>query len=299
MQTTSLLRAAAILALTALLGTASQTRADTFPALNTPASGESHPGKPVWAELFTSDSTAATRFYSGVFGWTVTTVDQHGVAYIVFSNGGRPIAGLRQRSKESAGHTSRWISYLAVADIDATLKSIQKSGGEVRAPARKFPLLGSMAIATDNEGSPFGIIQSSSGETADTEPTPGDWNWFHLFVKSPKAASGFYSQVFTYTVAPDARTGSGSELLLSSGGVNRAGVSTLPAREDARPGWLGIVRVAKLDDALGKVSALGGEVMVPPHESAYGSRFAVIADPSGGTVGVVEYTNNLNPANRP
>jgi predicted enzyme related to lactoylglutathione lyase len=100
-------------------------------------------------------------------------------------------------------------------------------------------------------------------------------------------------------VAPDARTGSGSELLLSSGGVNRAGVSTLPAREDARPGWLGIVRVAKLDDALGKVAALGGEVMVPPHESAYGSRFAVIADPSGGTVGVVEYTNNLNPANRP
>jgi hypothetical protein len=38
---------------------------------------------------------------------------------------------------------------------------------------------------------------------------------------------------------------------------------------------------------------------VAPHDATFGSRFAVIADPTGGTVGVVEYLNNANPSNRP
>jgi len=51
--------------------------------------------------------------------------------------------------------------------------------------------------------------------------------------------------------------------------------------------------------SLARVPTLGGEIMVAPHEAAYGSRFAVIVDPTGGTVGVVEYINNANPFNTP
>jgi predicted enzyme related to lactoylglutathione lyase len=54
-----------------------------------------------------------------------------------------------------------------------------------------------------------------------------------------------------------------------------------------------------LDQALAQVPALGGEVVVAPHGAAFGSRFAAIADPSGGIVGVVQYVNNANPVNRP
>jgi predicted enzyme related to lactoylglutathione lyase len=100
-------------------------------------------------------------------------------------------------------------------------------------------------------------------------------------------------------VTPDARTGKKNELLLSSGVFNRGGVSVLLDREDAKPGWLGVIRVTNLDEMLARVPALGGEVILAPHDAALGSRFAVIADPTGGTVGVVEYVNNANPANRP
>jgi predicted enzyme related to lactoylglutathione lyase len=206
---------------------------------------------------------------------------------------------LRQRSPSAAPHAARWINYIAVTDIAAALAIVTKAGGEVRAPAREFPQIGSQAIIRDNEGSPVGLLQSTSGDSADDEPVPGNWNWFHLAVKNPQAAAGFYRQVFNYEVAPDARTEKKNELLLSSGAFNRGGVSVLPDREDAKPGWLGVIRVTNLDETLARVPALGGEVIVAPHDAAFGSRFAVIVDPTGGTVGVVEYVNNANPVNRP
>jgi len=301
MHTTSIYRLATVLAITTTLGFGlpASTRAAAIPPLNDPATNESHPGKFVWAELHTVDSAAATKFYSGVFGWTAVTLDQQGVTYTVFRNGNQPVAGLRARPLSATKHASRWINYIAVTDIAKALSLVTKAGGAVRAPARDFPHIGVQAIITDHEGSPVGLLQSSSGDSVDAEPAPGTWNWFHLFVKNPQAAADFYRQVFGYDVAPDGRPGKSQELLLASGAFNRGGVSVLPDIEEAKPGWLGVIRVANLDETLARVPALGGEVVVAPHDAAFGSRFAVIADPTGGTVGVVEYLNNANPSNRP
>ena len=301
MHTTLVYRLATVLVLTTLLETGfpSSARAAAFPALNDPATTETHPGKFVWAELHTADSEAATKFYTGVFGWTAVTLEQKGMGYTVFSNGNHPVAGLRLRSTSASKHASRWINYIAVTDLASTLSVVTKAGGAVRAPARNFPQIGSEAIITDNEGAPVGLVQSSSGDSADVEPALGTWNWFHLFVKNPEVAGGFYRQVFNYDVEPDSRTGKKSELMFSSGEFNRGGVSVLSEGKDAKPGWLGVIRVANIDETIARVPALGGEVIVAPHGTTYGSRFALISDPTGGTVGVVEYVNNANPVNRP
>ena len=270
MHTTIVYRLATVLALTTLLGAGfpATARAAAFPALNDPATTENHPGKFVWAELHTDDPAAATKFYSGVFGWTAVTVDHEGVI-------------------------------CAVTDIASALALVTKAGGVVRAPVRDFPQIGSEAIITDSQGAPVGLLQSSSGDSADVEPVTGTWNWFHLRVKNPQTAADFYRQVFNYDVTPDARTGNKTELLFSSGAFNRGGVSVLSDDKDAKPGWVGVIRVANLDETLARVPGLGGEVVVAPHDAAFGSRFALIADPTGGTVGIVEYVNNANPANRP
>jgi predicted enzyme related to lactoylglutathione lyase len=301
MHTTLRYRLATVLAAATLLGAGfpATARAAAFPALNDPATTETHPGKFVWAELHTADSEGATKFYTGVFGWTAVTLEQDGQTYTVFSNGGRPVAGLRQRSASAAKHASRWINYIAVKDIALTLATATKAGGVMRAPVREFPQIGSQAIITDIEGAPVGLLQSSSGDSADVEPVAGTWNWFHLFVKDPDSAGRFYGQVFNYDVTPDARMGKKTELMLSSGAFNRGGVSALSEGKDAKAGWLGIIRVANLDETVARVPGLGGEVVIAPHDAAFGSRFALIADPTGGTVGVVEYVNNTNPVNRP
>jgi hypothetical protein len=301
-QTSIYPRLAALAAVTtALLGSGftPTARAGDFPPLNNPATVESHTGKFVWAELFTTDPASAAKFYSGLFGWTAITVEQHGTAYTVLSNGNHPIAGLRQRDSSAAPHAARWINYIAVADIGAALAAVAKAGGVVRAPARDFPELGSLAIITDGDHAPVGLIQSSSGDSPDREPGLGEWNWFHLFVRNPQAAADFYRQVLNYDVTPDSRLGRKTELLLATGDFNRGGISPLPDRADAKPGWLGVIRVTDIDDLVGRVPALGGEVIVVPHAAALGSRFALIADPTGGTVGVVEYVNNANPVNHP
>jgi predicted enzyme related to lactoylglutathione lyase len=87
--------------------------------------------------------------------------------------------------------------------------------------------------------------------------------------------------------------------MLSSSGQPRAGVAPLPDRDDAKPGWLGVIRVANLDATLAQVTTLGGKVLLAPHPAAYESRFAIIADPTGGAVGLVEYVDNANPATAP
>jgi predicted enzyme related to lactoylglutathione lyase len=274
-------------------------RAAAFPPLNKPATRESHPGKFVWADLFTTDPVAATKFYTGLFGWTAGTISQNGKAYTVFSKGNRPVAGLAPRPPSNTQRPSRWIGYIAVIDLPSVLKVVANAGGQVRADTRDFPHRGAQAIIADNEGSTVGLLQSTSGDPADDEPKPGEWNWFELFVKEPPAVSAFYRQVIAYEVAPDLRTERKKDFLLSSGGCARAGIAPLPDREDAKPGWLGVVRVTSIDETVALAVKLGGEVLLAPRPAAFESRFAIIADSTGGTVGLVEYVDNANPANRP
>jgi predicted enzyme related to lactoylglutathione lyase len=274
-------------------------RAQEFPPLNDPATGSNHQGKFVWVDLFTWDPVAAGNFYSKLFGWSVTSLDQGGRSYLVLRNGNRPVAGVVGRSTSSGKRRSRWIPYVSVADIASTVGKLTAAGWVVRAPVRNFPDRGIQAIVSDSEGVVIGLLQSSSGDAADTEPAPGDWNWFELFDRNPQAASEFYGRVFGYEVAPVTQTDRKSDFELSSDGHARAGVAPFPESELSKPGWLAVVRVADIDATVARATVLGGDVNLPPRAAAYGSRFAVITDPTGGTVGLVQYVENANPADHP
>jgi len=274
-------------------------RADPFPPLNSPASDQQVPGKFIWADLFTNSPDAAAAFYTGVFGWTAAPVEQKDKSYIIMSNNGHPVAGIVQRSAASTKTEGVWVGYISVIKAKATLKLVEPAGGTLHAKARKFPQRGIQAIFTDSEGAVAGVLQSSSGDPADTEPTPGDWNWFELYSLKPQAAANFYHQVIGYDSTPDTRSEKSGHMLLSSGGQARAGIAPLPASPDSRAGWLGFVRVDDIDAVVAKATTLGGAVAVQPRAAALGSRFAVITDPTGGAVGLVQYVDNANPATRP
>ncbi len=294
-----------MLALAALLGFAGSTTGRaapapaSFPPLNTPATGEQHPGKLVWADLFTIDPAGTKKFYCELFGWTAEEVSGNGRSYTVFSNNGRAVAGLVPRRPGSTKSLSRWIGYVAVSDINASLALVGKSGGQVRAPARAFPDRGTQAIIADNEDAPIGLLQSSSGDPVESEPKVGEWNWFEVYARNPKTLAGFYGSVLAYQVTPDDRTERKDDYLLTSGGIARGGVAPLPDRPDAKAGWLGVIRVANIEQTLAKATSLGAEILVSPRPAAYGSRFAIISDPTGGTLGLVEYVDNANPTTRP
>jgi uncharacterized protein len=294
----SLVRFASSIAGAALVSLCLPARANAAPfdPLNSPSSSEHHQGKLIWVDLITSNPTDATTFYCNLLGWTSAIIDQKGNAYTVFSNGGHPVAGLAPHTMANAAHVSRWVGYLAVSDIDQTLSAAKTAGAVVHASSRNFKKRGYQAIIGDPQGVPLGLLQSTSGDPADTEPKPGDWNWFEVYVKSPKQAAVFYKDVLGYDVSPDNRGEAKSEFLLASGGQNRGGIAMMPDGDDVHPTWLGVIRVADLDATLAKVPTLGGQVLVQPRTVEFGSRFAIILDPTGGTVGLVQYMDDSNPA---
>ena len=301
MHSTSFFRLAPVVGALALasLGSGPSAQAAKFPPLNNPASNEQIPGKLVWADLFTTDADAATKFYTNLLGWTAEPIEHKGRSYIVFSNNGKPVAGLAPRHEKNGNKPARWVGYFSVPDINAAVTAVTQNGGKVHAAPRKFPDRGIQAIVADRDGNPIGLLQSSSGDAAEGEPQPGDWNWFELYVRNPQDTANFYKSAIGFDVAPETRTDRKSDFVLKSNDTNRGGIASMPEGDDVKPSWLGVIRVADLDQTLAKVPSLGGEVLVAPRSVEYGSRFAIILDSTGGTVGLVQYMENANPANNP
>jgi predicted enzyme related to lactoylglutathione lyase len=274
-------------------------RAASLPPLNNPATKQTFPGKFIWADLFTSEPVTAAAFYCNLFGWTSAPVEQNDKSFLILSNGDHPVAGIVMRTALSEKRPGVWIGYVSVIKPKATLAAVVAAGGKEHATARKFPNRGTQAIFSDGEGSVVGILQSSTGDPSDDEPKPGDWNWFELFSLKPQSSADFYRRAFAYEVKADTRAEKSDHLLFSSGGRARAGVAPLPIGPDAKPGWLGCVRVVDVDDVAAKAVTLGGTVLVAPRAAALGSRFAIVTDPTGGAVGLVQYVDNANPGDRP
>jgi hypothetical protein len=265
-----------------------------LPALNSPPSGEHHAGKMVWADLVTPDLSAAEKFYGSLFGWTFQSARAGNSEYAVAMLDGRPIAGLLQKAVPSdERHQSAWLTFLAVGDVDAVKKLATAHGAKVLANDRTYPMRGQQCVLSDPEGAVFALLASSSGDTPDYLPTPGEWIWSSLHAKDAGAEAAFYQQLFNYDVF-EAPSDDGLEhLILSSDNYARASANDL-ARDTARrhPHWLNFVRVTSAAEAAAKVVSLGGRILVEPRPDRHGGMLAVAADPAGAPFGLMEWSDS-------
>ena len=84
--------------------------------------------------------------------------------------------------------------------------------------------------------------------------------------------------------------------VLASAGYARAGLVTIPAeRTDIQPTWLPFVRVESVADAIAKAELGGGKVLVAPRPDLAAGQVAVIADPTGAAIGVLEWPYEAAP----
>jgi len=270
--------------------------ATDLPALNQQMSTNHLPGKFVWADLFTHDPAGEAKFYSALFGWTPRSIQRNGRTHIIMSNGGQPIASIVERKASSSNNLANWIPFIAVSDTAAALAAANEAGGKTLAPARDFPRLGQRAIIGDPEGTPIGLIQSSSGDPADYPSKDGDWAWFELYSKNPKAAGDFYGRVFHYDVIADSRLQKEGHLVLATGQSRRAGIQSLDNTPGAQSDWVAVVQVADIDATIAHASTLGGQIVFQPSRPELASRFAIISDPDGGIIGLVQFVDDVNPA---
>ena len=264
-----------------------------LPPLVAPATAERHPGKAIWADLATPNLAGSKKFYSGMFGWTFRDIHTGKTDYSIALLGGQPVGGLIHRdAPPDKLQRPAWLTFLAVGDVDAAKRVALAHGATVVTETRTYPQRGRQAILADPEGAPFALLASSSGDPADDEAAPGEWIWSSLLARDPDAEAGFYQTLLGYEVFDLPNDGSLEHLVLSSDGFARAGVNALPGTSPRRhTHWLNFVRVKDADASAARAVELGGRVLVQPHADRHGSKVAVVADPAGAHLGLMEWSD--------
>ncbi|BDV39355.1 glyoxalase [Methylocystis bryophila] len=100
-------------------------------------------------------------------------------------------------------------------------------------------------------------------------------------------AKAFYAEVLGWTAREVSQAGRPYSLFAAAD-APVAGCLPLPELAGASPHWLGYVGVDDVGAAVATTRELGGAVYVPPTEVPGSSRFSIIADPQGTTLGLIE-----------
>jgi len=289
------------LLLVAAAGSAAARHALQLPPIAQPPSGETHPGKIVWADLVTPDLKQAEQFYGPLLHWSFTAApgDAH---FAVASLAGRPIAGLVERATAGQQRQPAWLPFIAVRDVEAAQHRAVADGARLLAGPRDYPRRGQQAVLADPDGAVFAVLASSSGDPPDELADPGEWIWAALLVDHPQQEAQFYHSLFDYQLYDlsenDARSTASvaaaaerpQRVILASEDYARAGIYPLPQDgRHRRPHWLNFVRVQDTAAAVTQAVALGGRVLVEPRIDRHGGLIAVIADPAGAPLGLMEW----------
>jgi predicted enzyme related to lactoylglutathione lyase len=267
-----------------------------LPPLTTVSGSPRLPGKFVWADLVTDDVPRARTFYGALFGWSFQSIG----GYTLAANGERPLCGMfqRNRPKDRPAHP-RWFGYISVPNVERAQRSVIKLGGRALAPPEKFPKRGEQAVFADIEGSIFGVIKSSSGDPEDFLPDPGDWIWIQLLSRDARKAAEFYRGVAGYEVVENTATNRLNDYILVSEGYARATVRTIASTNaSAQPTWLPFVRVKNVGESVARARQLGGQELIAPKPDLFEGKVAVIADPTGAAIGLLEWSHDSLRAGR-
>ncbi len=120
-------------------------------------------GEFCWNELVTTDTSAAVRFYSDLFGWKVVEEMDMGPAgtYRIFGVGDSRLGGMMTAPK---GHPSRpaWLFYTETSDLDAALRRATKRGAKLLNGPMDVPGGGRIAQLEDPQGAAFALHQGAS-----------------------------------------------------------------------------------------------------------------------------------------
>lgn len=246
------------------------------------------PGTPCWVDLVTPDQRGALDFYHEVFGWTCEADPAQGGGYAVCTLAGRPVAGVvrAQALRARPVPPTVWVTYLAVADADATGRAIVQRGGSVLLPVTDVDGLGRVMLACDPPGAVFGIWQPRALAGAGLVNEPGALVWSELNTRDAGAAAAFYRGVFPLGISPMPEVP--DYLVMDVAGHPVAGIQ--PMGRGFPPGepshWMTYFRVQDADRTIERLLRHGGRV-VRPAFAIHAGRLAIVEDPSGGRFSVI------------
>jgi hypothetical protein len=262
-----------------------------LPSIADPSNVEHHPGKVIWADLVTPDLAAAKRFYAGLFGWTFQDLRIGNSDYAVATLGGHPVAGLFEKAiPPGEHHQPLWLTFIAVRNLPQARSEALSQGAKILAPPKTFADRGAQAVFSDPQGAVFAVLDSTSGDGADYLAAPGEWIWSSLLTDDPSRSAAFYKAVFGYEVFDLPSDDDAQHVILATDDFARAGIHSLPAGH-RHAHWINFIRVADASRSAAQAVELGGRILVEAHADRHGGQVAVIADPQGAPIGLMEWSD--------
>lgn len=238
-----------------------------------------------WYELLTTDVAGASSFYGSVLGWVARNISTPDFFYSLFTSSETPRSGLMELPDEGRrqGAMPRWVGYVGVDDIEATVARIRALGGAVYVPPTDTNI-GRVAIVADPQRATFGLV---NGLKVDPPPVadldaPARVGWHELLAADWSKAFGFYAEVFGWQRVEVDVPAPEPYQLFAAGGRTAGGVFKKRPIETI-PFWLYYFNVDDVDAAIARVKAGGGRLYEGPLLLPDGGWFVRCLDPQGAT----------------
>ena len=288
MQATKLARSALAGAAFALAIAGPACAATAAPVTVNPKQEASLPGKFIWFDGVTDDPAASEAFYGAVFGWTFEGVGAGEHRYTLIRNGGRNIGGLILRPRDSgAARGARWIVLMSVAD-PVRAATLRRGAGRQGAGAPR-PLRGARhACAVPRQrGRAVRRARIPKRATRRTVRWSRAISSGSTCLRATRRGPASSTAALRASASRPMNVAPGiTRLVLTSAGRPRAAIVAMP-KESTDTGWLAFVEVEDVAATSAKVVAGGGKVLVAPRPDLLGGHGAIVADPLGGVVGIV------------
>jgi uncharacterized protein len=129
-----------------------------------------------WNELMTHDVEKAKAFYSKAVGWAFDAAPMvGGGTYWIAKIGDKPVGGIfPMNGPEYKGMEERWVSILAVDNVDARVKKATQAGAKVMKAPFDIPNVGRIAYVQEPGGAMVGWmtpVEASCMAADEREPS--------------------------------------------------------------------------------------------------------------------------------
>ena len=248
-------------------------------------------GTPSWVDLMSPDVDASKAFYSSVFGWDAEDQfdDDGNRVYVMFSLGGKSVAGLGGQGPGMEGMPGMWNTYVATADIAATTDAVAAAGGTVVMPPMQVFDAGQMAVFTDPTGATFSAWQAGEHIGVEIGNEPNTYSWNELMTRDVDTALSFYTAVFGWTY-DDQDMGTMIYHVIAGGESGLGGIMAVPPEmpEEVPNHWAVYFTVTDLDASIAAVTGAGGQVVAGPMDIPGVGRMATVHDTTNGSFALMQ-----------
>jgi hypothetical protein len=243
-------------------------------------------GKFVWFDLFTLDLKSAGHFYEELFGWSFHPAKSGRKIVNTITREGIPIGNAIQinRGKKKV-RKSRWLSYLSVENVDASVKLVEQNHGTVYMRPKDLPNRGRVAVVKDPLGAVFAMITALGGDPPEKGMMENFWMGSELWTSNVDSEMDFYHLLFGYEKELVDVGTSSKYCLLVKDGQPRAGIVKIP-RDDIKPNWVPYIAVEDVMTVAQKAKQFGGILLIEPDQKVREGMLAIISDPTGAVFAV-------------